>query len=281
MSNELSRMIPALSQALGRDLSVFDPLFLEKTLAQRLTVKRLSCLHDYLEMLLNSKDEAESLAEALQISYSEFFRNPLTFAVLEQSIFPKLVDQKERSGHREIRIWSVGCAAGQEVYSLAMQLEDLLSRRNSSISYRIFATDQSVSELEKARKGTYDVELLRNVPLQFFRSYFLEQGKNYSVATHLKEHIDFSYYDLLDERLICPPASIFGDFDMVMCCNILFYYKEEIRRLIINKILHCLADGGILVLGEVERQAVEETGRVRPAFVPVPVFQKMSEKGDG
>jgi chemotaxis protein methyltransferase CheR len=264
----------------GRDISAYDEAFLLKSLEKRLTATGIGSPADYSEYLLGNASEAETLSCSLDISFSEFFRNQLTFALLEQLILPGIISEKERNGRGEIRVWSAGCAAGQEAYSVAILLDELTAdRRNNAVSFRLFATDRSASELELARQGTYDSAAVRNVRQRHVQRYFISKEESYQVVDDLKARVDFSSYDLLDERLGCPSESIYGDFDIVFCGNLLFYYRPKIRQFILNKIYRCLSPGGYLVTGEAEREIVAQHECFRAIVTPSAVFQKSTPLG--
>lgn len=245
-----------------------------------MTATSKTTFSDYLSCLTESPAEARELLDSLSISYSEFFRNPLTFAILETLILPILNQACAQSGRSEIRVWSAGCAAGQEAYSIAILLDEMLAERNSSISFRIFATDISVAGLESGQKGRYHIDALQNVRLKHLRGCFLQQGGYYQIIPRLRERIAFTVHDLLDEHSSCPPASIFGDFDLILCSNLLFYYQEETRRSILKKLQSCLSPHGYLVTGEVERTFVEQMNGFRAVAPPTAVFRNTHSKGD-
>ncbi len=236
----------------GVDVSRYEKSFLDKALQTRLDDNHCASLEEYCGRLEQNDQEAGKLLDSLKISYSEFFRNPLTFAVLEQIILPALILKRGKSKRKEIRVWSAACAAGQESYSLCMLLEELKTGGNE-ISYRIFATDQCESQVNEARNGRYPAEALKHLNLKRAEEWFTKAGDTYMVKAALKRNIDFSVFDLFSEELCCPPGSIFGDFDLVVCANLLFYYKSEYRKKILEKAVKCLADGGYLITGETER----------------------------
>lgn len=194
------------------------------------------------------------MIDSLTISYSEFFRNTLTFAVLEKIVLPSIILKKKRANQKVIRIWSSACAAGQEPFSLAMILEELQIGSSEEITYRIFATDQCESLVNEARKGQFSADALNNLSFKRVKQWFTKNGNTYSIKPELKKNIEFSVYNLLDEQLRCPPASIFGDFDMVLCANLLFYYKKESIKIILEKVGSSLANGGYLITGQTERK---------------------------
>lgn len=229
----------------------------------------------YLAHLKNHSEEWATLFASLRITYSEFFRNPLTFALIEQIILPGLAEEKRKTGGGDIRIWSAGCAAGQEAYSLAILTRDFRRAHEKGFFFRIFATDASEVELATARRGVYDAAAMQNVPLKHLRGAFIQRGETYEVVPEVKALVQFSSYDLLDEDSTCPPDSIYGDFDLLLCSNLLFYYRPDIRRLILKKLERCLSPGGYLVTGEAESGIVAGAGGFRAIVHPLAAFQKL------
>ena len=240
----------------GVEISLYDDAFLNRSLQRRAEETHCETMDQYAALLEQSKMERETFINSLQIHYSEFFRNPLTFAVLEKIILPLILQKKEHSSRREIRIWSSACAAGQEAYSLAMLLEEMKKTTQDPFNYRIFATDQSGPVVDEARQGHFFEDAIRNVNLKRVNSWFTENGPIYRVKQELKENIDFSVFDLFNEQLSSPPSSIFGGFDMVLCADLLFYYKKEYRDMILEKAGKSSAKGGYLVTGEAERDII-------------------------
>lgn len=257
------------------DLHRFDETFLAKALNARQIATSCNSPDAYVTLLANDKAEAETLLRSLHISYSEFFRNPFSFTLLEQLILPALCDAHEASRRSEIRIWSAGCAAGQEAWSIAILLDELIEARGNSCSCRILASDLSGPDLTLARAGVYHADDLGNLRLRHLHKYFSRQGENFTVVPQLRKRITFSAHDLLDENTICPPESIFGNFDLVLCSNVLLYYRPEVQRFIISKAHRCLTPGGYLVTDDSERQIVEGAGGFRWLFQPAPIFQAL------
>ena len=146
--------------------------------------------------------------------------------MLEKIIFPRLFHEKEGSNQREIRIWSAACVTGQEAYSLAIILTE---QNNSQVTFRIFATDQSDKQIEIAKKGIYSISTLNLVTLKRLDNWFLFNGKNYAVRDKIKANIEFSTFVLLNDVHMCPPSSIFGDFDIVFCANFFFITNRNLE----------------------------------------------------
>ena len=257
MKEKTKPIIELLLRLKGIDISKYEDSFLHKCLQKRIAETQCATAETYYQMLEQSNTEANNFAQSLHIHYSEFFRNPLTFAVVEQIILPLLISKQ-----KEIRIWSTACAAGQEAYSLAMLLEEFKLRYHKNIKYRIFATDQCQSQLIKAQKAEYSANEITNLNLNRLNQWFIKQqpindkllADTFTIKSELKENIDFSLFDLFSTELGCPPASIFGDFDIVLNANLLFYYKPKYRDEILQKTKNCLAKSGYVICGETERE---------------------------
>lgn len=272
--HQLTALISLLDKQLfSADVSKYGEQFLSNTLQKRFREIQCTNADDYLEVIEQNTGEAGSFLNSLQISYSEFFRNSLTFSVLEQIILPSLIQKKKDSKRKEIRIWSAACSGGQESYSLAMLMEELRNGDAEKFSYRIFATDQNEALLNEARKGHYTGNALNNMNLKRANQWFTKKGDTYTVKQELKNNIDFSVFDLFNKQYSCPPVSIFGEFDIVVCANLLFYYKNEYRVAILEKTGNCLAAGGYLVTGETERQILIDHN-YGEAFPQSAIFQK-------
>jgi chemotaxis protein methyltransferase CheR len=253
MKMKFSEVKQILKQFHGLDISRYEAAFLEKSIEKRMQTTGCDSPQEYCAWLEHNPVEGEILQNSLHIHTSQFFRNPLTFAVLERLLLPELIQKKKKDKRREIRIWSAGCSAGQEAYSLAILLEEALGNSPAGLTYRIFATDLDEMRLNEARVGFYTAEALGNLSLKRAETWFTRQAEGYRLQPALQKNLDFSIFDLLMEELTCPPASIFGDFDLVVCCNVLIYYQPNHRNLMLDKFAHCLARGGYLITGETER----------------------------
>lgn len=267
-------LIRAMDRIYGLDISGFDPAFLVRTLERRLQATEGISAENYLaERLVKDRLEAEAFHRSLFVGYSMFFRDQLTFALLETQVLPDLAEKARKTGRSGLRIWSAGCSAGQEAWSVAILLDELAASPDRHLAWRVFGTDLCEPDLALARAGVYAVAELGNVRLRHLDACFTRQGNGFAVAARLRERVKFTVYDLLSTVDACPPASIFGDFDLVLCCNVLIYYRPAQQRRILEKLLGCLAPGGYLVTGETERRIAKSAENLREATSPAPVFQ--------
>ncbi|MGE0020281.1 MAG: protein-glutamate O-methyltransferase CheR, partial [Draconibacterium sp.] len=238
MRNNINCVAEFLIQTKGIDIRCYDDLYVSKLIEKRLQSRGLDSDFDYCRLIDTEKNEALEFLTALNNTFSEFFRNTFTFEILGQFVIPELTKQK-----KEIRIWSAACAAGQEPYSIAILCDEFSNSTDKSPRFRIFASDINSNELKKAVEGVYTENSLGNVTLKRLTNYFVHNIGNYSVKQNLKNYIDFSEYNLFTNENMFPPSSIFGNFDLDFCTNLLFYFKPECRQQILKKITGSLAPG--------------------------------------
>lgn len=273
----LESAIAIIRKGSGVDLSSYERSFLAKSLEKRRQATSAETPSAYLKLLSEGCMEAEALIRSLHVTYSEFFRNPLSFALLKELVLPSLAEKRVLDNLNEIRVWSAGCATGQEAWSVAILLDEMRASQEFPISFRIFATDVSEINLAIAQAGVYGSEAMGNVSWRHIRKYFSAHGDSFRVVAGIRERVDFSIYDLLDQETICPSASIYGHFDLVLCCNVLLYYNRESKRFILDKLRRCLVSGGYLIIGSTERQCVESVTGFRAVAPPAALFQKIGK----
>jgi len=278
MENKYKGIVEFLLTSHGIDISGFDATFVEKTIDRRRVLFKDDSLSDYFNFLVTSTEEVGQLIGSLHISYSEFFRNPLTFAYLEQLILPQLSGRKREGLPSGVRIWSAACASGQEAYSIAMLMDELNQNRGAEIKYQIFATDNNQDEITRAREGLFNIASINKVSLKRVQNYFTKQEDYYLFSSRLKKSVDFSVFDLLSARQTSPSPSIFGNFDLVFCCNVLFYYEPASRLKILEKVGNTMSPDAFLVTGETERDILLKNG-FSEVFPHSAIFQKNMNKG--
>jgi chemotaxis protein methyltransferase CheR len=261
-----------LNQSHGLDIADYSESFLARSFARRWQAMPGMTSAGYLNLLARDRGEAQAFMQSLGIHHSQFFRDPLVFAVLEHRLLPGLAQAKESSDYPEIRVWSAGCAAGEEAYSIAILLSELCDRRDVPVRFRLFATDSSAEQLELACLGSYPAPVMGNVQRRHLERWFSRQENACIVVPELRERVDFSLHGLLDEHSVSPSASIFGGFDLIVCCNVLFYYRPECQVRILKRLRRCLAPGGYLVTGEAEREIVQAAG-FQSHPLPAAIFQ--------
>lgn len=272
----LAEISTAMKEVYGRDVSCYSPSFLESAVEKRRLAGHLAQDASNCERLRKDPAEADIFYRSLRVTFSRFFRDPMTFALLEQVLFPEIMARK--AGGSEIRIWSAGCASGQEPYSLAMLLSDQAAETGKDIRYRIFATDIDDASLVAGKLGVYSREAVAQVQAGRLARYFSSSGSAYTINPDLRQHIVFSVHDLLDRSSAHPPESIYGDFDLVMCSNVLLYYSLPQKRILLDKLQRSIAPNGYLVTGETEKSAVKNIAGLRMVVPETAIFKALKKK---
>jgi chemotaxis methyl-accepting protein methylase len=273
MSNVLKIVKSELLLSEGMDVTIYDDSFLLKSIERRMPFINCDSVNTYCEYLKQDRNEAGLFLQSLNVNYSEFFRDTLSFAYLDQVILPSLLEQKLAANETEIRIWSAACASGQEAYSMAMLCDEAIKRSKRKMGYRIFASDIDEKTIANGRKGHYQASNLNMVTLKRIQTYFTENNNSYTVISQLKDHLDFSTFDLLSDQKGCPATSIYGNFDIVFCSNLLFYYQPEYRNRILGKVGECLSPNGYVITGETEREILK-SNNYQEVFTNSSIFQK-------
>ncbi len=253
-----------LFQGRGFDLDGYKDRCIKRRIAARIRNLGYRRIEGYIALLENSDVEQEQLLEALTIHVSQFFRNPTTFSVLEEQILPELL-LKYRD-KREVRVWSIGCAGGEEPYSIAL-LFDELCRPNDLIS--IIGTDVSADILEKARSGVFETHRLVEVPDPVLAKYFSQEGMRYRLNEQICRKVRFLRHDILQDRP-------FLRIDLILCRNMLIYFSRQEQERILRALANSLAPEGLLVLGRAETMVNES----RELFTCVDPVERIYRKRD-
>lgn len=251
----MKQIVDAVVGASDLDARQYKHSTFERRVQRRMMDLRIKTLDTYAARVAEDEAEAEALSQALLIGVTDFFRDEAPYEVIREQIVPEIIKvayEEERS----IRIWSPGCATGQEAYSLAMLFAEALMDMPFKIEVQIFATDISKKHLQEAGKGEYDEEQMRSVPKHLRDKYFIKSDldRRWTVVPGLRKMIVFAPHDLLSD----PP---FTKLDMVSCRNILIYFSVEAQQRILGGFGFGLRERGFLFLG-----SSETVGGQREAF---------------
>jgi two-component system CheB/CheR fusion protein len=228
----------------GIDFSAYKPPTIERRLRWRMAAAGAQTIGAYLAYLDSHPEEEQRLIADFLIKVTRFFRDPVLFSRLRDEILPELVDVAE-SIDRELRLWSAGCATGEEAYSLALIVADLTAAKRRPIPVRIFATDLDDMALAFARRGVYPTSALADVPPDIVERHFAFHDGTYEVGKEVRSLIVFGSHDLAQR----PP---FPQTDLVLCRNVLNYFTPELQRRALGIFAYSLRDDGYLVLGKSE-----------------------------
>lgn len=226
--------------------------------------KNVHSFQEYYEFLKADRTGHELLAliDKISTNHSFFFRETEHFQFLKE-IFPILIKAPHVQSERKIKIWSAGCAAGEEPYSLAMILTELLKTLPKGIEVKILATDVSTSVLESAKEGIYTLERLKLVPEPFFKKYFNKMDEDhFAVKKSIKEMVLYKRLNFMRDSF---PFK--GKFDVVFCRNVMIYFTKETRDTLVDKIASFIYNNGYLFIGHSETLGRDHTNLkyIKPA----------------
>jgi chemotaxis protein methyltransferase CheR len=247
----------------GMDLRPYKEKYLRRRVAVRLRATGCAGLEEYVSLLKREEDEVERLVLCLTIHVSTFFRNPSTFQAVETKVFPVLF---AASSSGPLRFRSVGCARGEEPYSLAMLVREHLGGRSGRREVRIEAIDIDEKVLSEARGGVYRRSRLKGLDPSLEKKYFTGNG-SCRLVPEIRNMVTFRRGDVLTDL----PE---GTFDFVLCRNLLIYIEREAQEKIVENFSRVLRPGGFLALGRTEVLV----GSARESFEVVDARERIYRK---
>lgn len=224
---------------------------LGRRIQRRMGLHHVTTLNEYLEILRENPDEIALLCKDVLINVTSFFRDKDAWAALEDAAIAPLVARKK--GDEPIRIWTPGCATGEEAYSLAIAVQEQLRVQNKSLRVQLFATDLDADAIRTAREAIYPATIEAEVPVGRLERYFtVEAGGEYRLAKHLRESTVLAVQNLIAD----PP---FSNVDIISCRNVMIYLEAEIQQELLKLFHFALAPGGFLFLGSSETAGRESS----------------------
>ena len=241
-SATLQRILSVLHDHFDYDFTDYKrPTLLRRT-QRRMSLRNVADVDAYAELVREDSQEAAALYRDLMINVSSFFRDPKAWEELGKQVIEPMVARRE-SGD-EIRVWSTGCATGEEAYTIGMVLLEAIELSGKRISPQIFATDVSDS-LDVARAGVYPETIAAQLSQERLTRHFVKHESTYEVKKHLRELIVFARHNVISD----PP---FSRMDIIICRNLLIYIEPDTQRKILGMFNFALRDGGTLFLGSAE-----------------------------
>ena len=242
--SDLKKIYLMLKVAFGTDFTHYKESTINRRMTRRMVINKITDLKAYLEYLRTHPVELQSLFDDLLIGVTSFFREPNTFLALKEKVFPEII--KKKSQNEPVRVWVPGCSTGEEVYSLAIAIQEHMKENvifDGKI--QIFATDVNEKNIEKARHGIYSKSIEENVSESRLKKFFTDQRDTYQIVKSTREMCIFAKQDITND----PP---FSNLDLVICRNMLIYFDSFLQERVVPIFHYALKDGGFLVLGESE-----------------------------
>jgi len=221
---------------------------LESRVENRLKALGLEKFEDYYYLLKYSPDgekEFRALFDEITINETSFYRNPPQMEVFKNHLLPEVINSKKI---KQLKLWSAGCSTGEEPYTLAILILEVLGFRISQWFVDILGVDISQAVLEKAKKGEYGEYTLRNMPPELVSKYFVKEGPIYRIKDEVKRLVRFEMMNLSDQSQM---RKIRG-MDFIFCRNVLIYFDIEARKRVVASFYDSLNPGGYLFIGHSE-----------------------------
>jgi chemotaxis methyl-accepting protein methylase len=270
----LAPILDFLSEKRGFDLAGCHREMLVRRIGKRLAATACGDFGEYLACLRRDTNELDRLIDVVTINVSRFFRDSLTFELIADRILPVMVREKAGVGDSSPRIWSAGCAGGQEPYSVAILLHELQEKEGRKLDLHLFATDIDAGALKVAREALYTLSDVEHMKHRLLLKYFAPEGASFRLVSEIRAAVHFSLFDMLDKQRGVPHESVFGGFDMVFCRNLLIYFNPEYQVRIFEKLHHALARNGYLIRGEAETPPPTLRHLFKRVFEFSPIYRK-------
>jgi len=262
---ELRRLFRLLQQTTAVDFTHYKQTTVRRRVGRRMVVHRLKTLHEYLAHVQRNPGELKELFRDLLIVVTGFFREPETFSQLQELLRTTIAPDRQEP----IRVWVPGCATGEEVYSLAICLQEVLEQLRMSTALQMFGTDISDLALSRAREAIYSNIITQQVSPERLQRFFVKIDSGYQISKTIRETCIFARQDVTAD----PP---FSHLDVLSCRNVLIYMDAELQRKVIPAFHYSLKEGGLLMLG-----AAEALSSFADLFEPVEKANKIFRRKHG
>lgn len=252
--------IKLIQERFGLVTHVNQTRCLMRTIAE--ACSKLNCQpEEYLSQLKQCSSSSSLLADlvaAITVGESYFFRDKSQMFLLEKEIVPRLIKQNKNT--HTLSVWSAGCSTGEEIYTIAMLLTELMSHLDAW-DLHLVGTDINTTALEKAVTGVYGQWSMRSIPEKYVQRYFTQAERTYILSPEIRNLVRFKYLNLNDNNY---PSLLNGthQVDLILCRNVLIYFENDLVSRIMNRLSMCMADGAYLLLGASDPIIIADTNLV-------------------
>jgi two-component system CheB/CheR fusion protein len=243
IQQSLTQIITYLRLQNGHDFSGYKRSTLLRRIARRMQLTQIDDLSGYLARLRQDEMEVSALYRDLLIHVTEFFRDSEAWRYLQEQVVPRLFTGKNEND--SVRVWTVGCATGEEAYGIAILLLEYAAKLDKPPHIQVFASDLGKYVLDFAREGVYPEAIAADVSEERLQRFFIQDNNHYAVRPEVREHVLFAAHNLLQD----PP---FSKLDLVICRNLLIYLQRPVQERVYDSFYYALQPNGFLFLGSAE-----------------------------
>lgn len=215
---------------------------LDSRMKEMLREKRLSSIDEYIKLVQSDKEEMKIMLDSVTTNLTRFFRNQPHFDALTRYVIPHVLEDKKKRGDTTVRIWSAGCSTGEEPYTIAMILQDIVT---APYRFQILASDISLKSLLVGQRGFYPTARVAGIPQNYLDRFFTKTDTGYQVKRELMATVKFDYHNLRNDSGI-------RNFDIVFCRNVLIYFDEPAQKATIDRFYQAMAPQSYLFIGHSE-----------------------------
>jgi len=239
---EFEKLLAFLKHARGFDFTAYKRATLQRRVQKRMALVGAPDYESYTAYLDVHPEEFQHLFNTILINVTAFFRDEEPWEFMRTDLIPKLLTMK---GSDPVRVWVAGCASGEEAYTIAIVLAEVLGRDAFREQVKIYATDLDSEALTQSRQATYTRKDLEGIPAALVESYFTEVGERLEFDRELRRSVIFGRHDLIQDAPI-------SRVDLLLCRNTLMYFNSDIQERILSRFHFALNEGGFLFLGKAE-----------------------------
>lgn len=243
--SSMAPVLRMLADTMRIDFAQYKPGTIIRRVERRMEATGAESVRAYADLLGSEPSEIDKLRRELLIPVTRFFRDPEAFAALRAALDPMLRTRADETD-RPLRCWVTPCSTGEEAYSIAMVLLDLLNEQDAGLELKMFATDVEAAYLDRASAGLYTADQLATVPVEMRDRWFEQlEVDTWRARPAMRQRIVFSRHDLLAD-------APFTQLDLVSCRNLLIYFRTAAQDRALRRISFALRPGGLLLLGTSE-----------------------------
>jgi len=272
----LKKLLEYIHAERGIDFSLYRHAAVVRKIDLRIQTVGCRDYKEYLAFLKAHPGEMQDLVRTITLKASNFFRNPLIFELLHITVIPDLVAE-----FGFLKAWSIGCAYGEEPYSVAMIVRELVAKENLSFAYNIQGTDVYPDAIERAVQGEYPEGELVEAKQRYIETYFTRNASPsspdadaayYQVNSEIRSMVRFSCTNIMDQLLY--KRAYLGNYNLVLCRNVLVYMNMAMQEELFRALANILYEKGCLVLGETETIPESVQADFEQPFPGIRVFKK-------
>lgn len=240
--NDYEQFRKVIYDECGITFSATNRSILDSRIKDLLRRKNLQTPAEYMDLVLKNPDEMKEMLDSVTTNLTRFFRNQPHFDAFINYVIPAVIENKKKGVDRTIRVWSAGCSTGEEPYTIAMILKEIVPL---GFDFKVTASDISLKSLMVGQQGFYADNKVDGIPANYLEKYFTKVEGGYQVKKELQDTIHFDYHNLKND-------SGARNLDVVFCRNVLIYFDEAAQRAVIDRFWDAMAPQSYLFIGHSE-----------------------------